>query len=320
MAKLEVKAVYVRSATIEKREISKVVKSLKKINCKTIFPIALDGTVAYFDSKLRPTQFSDWDPLKEIIKIAHNEGIEVYPWVCVFLTESERDVQKKGSWINPDWLCMNKEGEKIDFLDPGKPEVRKFAINSLKEIAKNYAIDGISIDYLRYGKDCYCPYCRKEFKKEYGKDPLKFEENDSLLPYWHEWMEGNVTQTLKEAVRELKKINPQIKFSSYFWSWEGAYRVHQNWPSWIKEGYLDWANPTGYIYHWGEFRKQCKHYVDIIKRECPTYITIGVETSHGKLKNYEEINRQMKTAEEEGMDGVVFFTYQAIIPYLDYLK
>ncbi|MCK7484412.1 MAG: family 10 glycosylhydrolase [Bacillus subtilis] len=36
------------------------------------------------------------------------------------------------------------------FLDPANPQVQQYLLNILAEIANNYEVDGINIDYIRY--------------------------------------------------------------------------------------------------------------------------------------------------------------------------
>ncbi|MCK4590567.1 MAG: hypothetical protein KAT86_02345, partial [Candidatus Latescibacteria bacterium] len=70
-------------------------------------------------------------------------------------------------------------------------------------------------------------------------------------------------------------------------------------------------------YDYRSFRRRCKEYLDVIDGACPTYATVGVHTSHGRLRSSVEVIEQVKIAREEGMDGVVFFTYGALEPYLE---
>jgi hypothetical protein len=51
----------------------------------------------------------------------------------------------------------------------------------------------------------------------------------------------------------------------------------------------------------------------------PFYITIGVKTSHGALKDAAEIRRQMTMARQCGADGLVFFAWEALRPFANEL-
>jgi len=48
---------------------------------------------------------------------------------------------------HPGWI-FSDHGE--GWLDPGIPEVEKFLLNVVMDIARKYDLDGINFDYLRY--------------------------------------------------------------------------------------------------------------------------------------------------------------------------
>jgi hypothetical protein len=51
----------------------------------------------------------------------------------------------------------------------------------------------------------------------------------------------------------------------------------------------------------------------------PFYITIGVTTSHGSLKNAAEVRKQMAMSGRGGADGLIFFTWESLRPFANEL-
>jgi uncharacterized lipoprotein YddW (UPF0748 family) len=131
-------------------------------------------------------------------------------------------------------------------------------------------------------------------------------------------------QQVNELVRELstavKKIKPDLPISIYVWgynTYSGSFEVCQDWVTWIKERRLDWINPSGYRYDDTSFRQAAKLNREHVPRNVPYYITIGVTTSHGSLRDAGEVRRQMKIAANAGADGLVFFTWEALNPFAE---
>jgi uncharacterized lipoprotein YddW (UPF0748 family) len=300
------------------RQIEGIMTNLAEHNLNFVIPLALGTRCnAYYQGKLRQNAYP-WDVIGMITEKAHQVGLRVYPWFCVF---PEGDSQL-GPVLqeHPQWAVVNKDGQEVGWADPSKPEARRFEVETIMEVVEHYDVDGISLDYLRYGgvKDaCYCTYCRSEFRKEYGVDPLDIGEDSPFLPCWDRWREKQGVAFLRELAEEIHTKKPGTEISSYFWTVTGCHGVYQDWPTWVKQGYLDWVNPTGYVYDYRTFRHRCKEYIEVIDGKCPTYITVGVRTSHGELRSAQEVIDQVQIARDEGMDGMVFFTYRALEPYLE---
>ena len=60
---------------------------------------------------------------------------------------------------------VSAEGNPINWLCPSNPENVKLELNAITEIVRNYKVDGIHLDYIRYpgSHACYCTECRDRF-------------------------------------------------------------------------------------------------------------------------------------------------------------
>ena len=165
---------------------------------RAILPEIYDGRNAYFPSKHLPVKI---DVLSKVLPLARSADLEVHAWMWSMPCMVPEIVQK-----HPDWYNVNAKGESaVDkpayveyykFLDPGRPEVREWVQQTVKELAAVPELTGVHLDYIRhpdailpkglwskynivqdkvyppydYG---YSAYERDQFKKKSGIDPIR---------------------------------------------------------------------------------------------------------------------------------------------------
>ncbi len=120
-------------------------------------------------TKEDPPQF--YDPLKYLIQKAKQYGIEVHAWLNVYnlLTLPDTSyrlavsqprhiaIDENNRW-NTKLFAKNSSGEwlitsnnhKLIWLDPANPFVRNYLVSVVVELVKNYDIDAIHFDYIRF--------------------------------------------------------------------------------------------------------------------------------------------------------------------------
>lgn len=267
----------------------------------------------------------DKDYLKVLVEKSHQKKIHVYPVLGGFSAYIKE---------RPEWRMVNEDGKKVPYADPARPEVKDFVIRAIVNLVKQYDFEGVSLDFLRYpemeltGDCCYCEYCRKVFEKKYDFDPIvlkiKGKREQSLITgqyLWRKEREDNITQFVKEIKDAILEVRKDIKLSSYVWGY-ASYLVFQNWIDWLEKKLLDWINPSGYDYDIESFKRRCVELAVMINKRCPSYITLGQHTSHGRVKNVEELKEQMKIADKTGFEGYMFFshTIKSLLSYLSNIK
>jgi hypothetical protein len=152
-------------------------------------------------------------------------------------------------------------------MDPANPEVRRFILDLVTELATEYAVDGIELDYIRYPaslerKDAdflastwgYTPMARAKFTALYGKDPLLLSPNDALWKTWESFKAEQVSQVVREIrhaqqgqwqrKREAKGY-PELRLSAaVFPDKASAFGIkHQDWAGWMQENLLNFITP-----------------------------------------------------------------------------
>jgi hypothetical protein len=130
------------------------------------------GGQAYFHSSLCPMGDGiqpGYDPLKYMVEQCHKRGIQVHAWF-VNGAYGSQEVQHVLDQ-HPDWAVQDAAGAL--WYDFSKPEVRRFESDLMIECLRKYDIDGLHLDYIRYGPhQCYCDYCQSTFARRYGFPPL----------------------------------------------------------------------------------------------------------------------------------------------------
>lgn len=114
-----------------------------------------------------------FDPLGALVPAAHARGIQVHAW---FVNGDCGWGADRGQLLtqHPDWELQTGEKTRSRWYDLGKPEVRQFEREVMLECLRDYDIDGIHFDYIRYdGRGmCFCDYCQQEVQRRYGIPPL----------------------------------------------------------------------------------------------------------------------------------------------------
>ncbi len=237
----------------------------KQANLNALFIQVRKVGDAYYRSSFEPraTNFSgspEYDPLAYIIEKAHAEGIEVHVWINVFRVwaNGQPSDPQHVALRFPDWISRRYNGETTAsdglFLDPGIPEVCDYTLNIVMDIVKAYNIDGVHLDYIRYaGRDYgYAPTAVARFNEENNRCGEPSPED----PEWCQWRREQVTSLVRRIYKAVKKEKPNVKVSAAVVCWgSGAgkfeksapyVKVHQDWLSWLKLGYVDAVIPMNY--------------------------------------------------------------------------
>ncbi len=107
---------------------------------------------------------ASYDPLAEVIAQAHRNGIEVHAWVTVgkMWSGTRAPAAKKHVYNTHGpkakgaarWLDRRRDGTEIvagtSFVDLGNPAVQAHIVATVDSLQRNYKVDGINLDYIRY--------------------------------------------------------------------------------------------------------------------------------------------------------------------------
>lgn len=195
---------------------------------------------------------NDFDPLAYIIEAAEESEVEIHAWVTVFVV-TPRDISHISEnhiyYTNPDWITKDFWGNSMQpnsyegaYLDPGIPQVHDYLIDVFSDIAVNYNLSGIHLDYIRY-PDSHFGWAEKA---------VELYQNSSLseAKEFHLWRQEQINRFVKRFYAEMKYINPDLIVSAAVISNQdrAVNKYSQNWTKWLDEGYLDYAYIMAYAH------------------------------------------------------------------------
>lgn len=308
-------------------DIEGLIGFAKKAGVNTLFVQIYYANRAWFDSKIADSspyhecvKNVSEDPLALLIKEAHASGIEVHAWLNMLSLGANKDapfLKKYG----PDILTRNPKAKreledyKIDeqyFLEPGDPRVRRELLGIVEEVLRSYPdLDGIQFDYIRY-PDKNPVYGYTKVNIDRFKEATGITMIDDCSREWKKWKRDQVTEVLTMLVRRSRQLRKDIKVSTtgcmpYS---RALFEAYQDWPSWIKDGLVDFVTVMSYSPYPDEFRRSIcgakEKGVDFEK----VNIGIGAYRLGGQQGIFKE---ELSIADSAGAGGCVVFHYGSLL-------
>ncbi|MDI6808090.1 MAG: family 10 glycosylhydrolase [Candidatus Eisenbacteria bacterium] len=343
----------VRTTLTSPEKIEQMVREAKKANFNMLFVQVRGRGDAYYSSSIVPPpedmNRSGFDPLSLVITRAHSAGLEVHAWVNVFLTWSKptKPVSPDHAVnLHPEWFGAFPDGRSFVsisreelgrrsieglFLSPGNPDVREYIRAVVSEIVEKYAVDGIHLDYVRFPtlKSGFDEISRREFMRVYYVDPLSLETGPgAVLDYfgapgladlagkWKNWQIECVTETVKGIGEVIRRERPGIVFSAAVMPDSDASRdLHgQDWVSWVRNGYLDFAVPMCYSRSSEVIERQLRKAVQSAGKD-RVMAGIAVYNQHSR-----SAVEKIRIARRLGVLGVSLFSYDSVGERKEYLQ
>lgn len=253
-----------------KKELEDIVGKCLELGLNAIFFQVRPAADALYHSELFPTSEylsgkqgkaadGDFDPLDYLIKIAHNEKINVHAWVNPLRVTygsakypktdisslAEGHIARK----NPDWVLPYADGKL--YFDAGNPAVREYIADGVREIVEDYAVDGVVFD------DYFYPY---------PVSGASFDDSASFALYGKgelgDWRRENINSLVKGCYDAVKSVNSECLFGiSPFGIWQNddgnnggsatsgleAYEsLYCDALAWARGGYVDYISPQLY--------------------------------------------------------------------------
>ena len=303
------------SSSVEqtKARIRQILDDHKEANMTSVLWQVRQAGTAYYNSSYEPYgsyaggSYPGFDPFAYAVEEAHKRGLEIHAWFNVFASGSTAPGAPARE--HPEWICRDQSGNPMTSsiaLSPGMKEVRDYLANVAMEVVRNYDIDGLHYDYIRWNE-----YSSSALAKQ---KPGQINEGDLVdgmftdddfdepsfagrylydveHPYsagvpqgfssWPDWWRWSVTQFVKQMHDSVQAVKPWVRISAsalgnYNWSsWQGYNYVYQDAALWFNEGYIDQLTPMHY--HW----LTPSGFYGMLQGNCPScwgqYIQPGVE-------------------------------------------
>jgi uncharacterized lipoprotein YddW (UPF0748 family) len=300
-------------------EWRKTCRLLAGAGVNAIFPNMLNGGWAHYKSAvLGPTRtYSQLgDQLEQCIAAAREYGMQVHVWKVCWKIEGApsgffKRMEREGR------LQIDRDGKVLPWLNPAHPANRQMALDSIAELVRNYDIDGVHLDYIRYGwnSDCCSPYSRRVFEASLGRAtdwPKDILAGGRYEAEYERWKVEQISSFVALAYRSVKSIDKDVQLSAAVF---GAYpdcvaSVAQDWRSWLAAGTVDFLAPMNYtdsIDFLGELLDTQAAMPSGRQRIFPG---IGVSSTQSALAPASVIE-QIKLIRAKGFPGYLFFDLDA---------
>ncbi|HEX9251456.1 MAG TPA: family 10 glycosylhydrolase [Ignavibacteriaceae bacterium] len=276
---------------VNKARIREILDNHKKANMTSVlFQIRQSGT-AYYQSSYEPWgyyagyTYPGFDPLQYAIEEAHKRGLELHAWFNTFSVSSTQPGTIPVE--HPEWICRDENGNPMTSYmaaSPGMQAVRDYTINVAMEIVRNYDIDGLHLDYIRWNEydtdDMLRPLSQIEqesrqdgFFTDQTINKLTSPQSTNRFLYdvehpfsagvpagfntWEDWWRWSVTEFVRTLHDSIQTVKPWVRLSPAALGkykaggasgWNGYYVVYQDAALWFNEGYVEQLTPMHY--HW----------------------------------------------------------------------
>jgi uncharacterized lipoprotein YddW (UPF0748 family) len=292
-----------------------------------VLPNMLWAGRAHYASDVLPrsSTFEQYgDQIAQCVAAAKKHGLEVHVWKVNYnLSGAPKEfverLRREGR------LQVTAQGQPQNWLCPSHPDNQELELESMLEVARKYAVDGLHFDYIRYpGRECcYCDGCRQRFETATGRKVLDWPEDcysGSRRGDYNDWRCQQITSLVAAVHREAKKLRPELKISAAVFGAYPACRdsVAQDWPEWIKAGYLDFVCPMDYTESNLGFASLVENQLKLVGGRIPIYPGIGATASSSTL-SADRVVGQIHYARSLGAAGFTIFNFspataQSIIP------
>ena len=231
----------------QKQELIDILDKYQKANINTVLLQARVRAATIYPSALEPwdkcitgveggVPGGDYDPLAFAVAECHKRGMEIHAWIATIPVGAKgslgcRTLMKKGFRI--------RSFSTGAYLDPSDPSVAPYLASICGEIVRNYDVDGINLDYIRYPDGWPRPSYRL------GDTP--------------DQRRSNITAIVRAIHDEVKAIKPWVKMSCspigkhadlgrYSSKNFNAHdRVSQEAQEWLRQGLMDQLYPMQYF-------------------------------------------------------------------------
>ncbi|MEE9167398.1 MAG: family 10 glycosylhydrolase [Candidatus Neomarinimicrobiota bacterium] len=330
----------VRTSMTSRVEIDRAIRFAARYGFNHLFVQVRGRDDAFYDSRLVPRTdaISDdgLDPLKYAILKGHEMGLKVHAWMNVYLVWSSNANPENRSHIlrrYPDWEDERLNGRSTSapgnsthrFLSPLHPGVNQYLLMVFKEVLTQYDVDGLHLDYIRYGDSDYGynGMGRAGFEREYGIDPLVLsrgaeaesadagkDERRFLWEQWNRYRRDSVTELVRRCNSLILDVNPVCILSAAVKPEPAVAksRFFQEWDRWLAEGLVDFVVPMNYTPNLTEFARN----IDRIHESIPTRywpgIIMGIAIYN---QNALDARDKIRYARIVGFPGISLFSYDS---------
>lgn len=307
-------------------EMASLFDKIQKIGINMIYFETINAGYSIYPSKItdQNPMTTGKDPLLWATKEAHKRNMELHAWTWIFAVGNVKHnplINKSYNYPGPilfknnDLALLGSEGNLVPvnqneyWLDPANPKSRAIILSLLEEIVKNYPVDGVQLDYIRYpfqkNTDLmgFNTETRQKFEIETGYMLDKPDENN--LDAWNKWKTKQISSFVKEVSDSLRKIKPDIRISAAVFGGNRTKRtstIQQDWEYWVNNGWIDILNPMIYSTNISQLQDDLDYFVKAVDSKAFIYPGIAV-----RQLDDADMLEQIYTIKNKGLVGNTLF-------------
>ncbi|NRB64870.1 MAG: family 10 glycosylhydrolase [Saprospiraceae bacterium] len=263
------------------------------------------------------------DPLAELIELAHKRNIEVIAWFEFGFASSYQDTTG-GHLIqrNPNWAARDMHGNLVSkngfqWLNAFDFEVQNFIQSLMEEVVQNYDVDGIQGDDRLPAVPSTSGYDSLTVSQYRAAHQGQFPPANPKDTLWVEWRAQQLIIFMQNLSQDLRALDPDLTlfFSPSIYPWS-KFEYLQDWPTWVREGWIDEIIPQIYRYDIAAYQKELDKILGSqVSKENHHLIFPEVLLKVGDYYAPDRLLHQMIEANRNaGLKGEIFFFYEGILP------
>ena len=322
-----------------REEFAKVLDNCVESGINSVYVHVRSHCDAFYDSEIFPwskyvngvdgTQgrAPEFDPLEVMIALAHERGLEFHAWINHYRVLKDSTDLSLLSDDNPAKIWLTDSDDSNDlcvteckgglYLNPAEPQVQRLIADGVREIVKNYDVDGIHFD------DYFYPTTDESFDEaHYAAYRASVSSNPLPLA---DWRRANVNAMVGAVYNAVKSEKPTCIFGiSPMASIRNNYNtVYADIAAWLELGVVDYIMPQ--LYFGFEYPDEKSRYDTLLREWCeliagkPQQLLIGLgsyrvgstDSYHAEWSEHDDVlARQIEMLRADGVsDGFVIYSY-----------
>ncbi|TAK12050.1 MAG: hypothetical protein EPO35_11740 [Acidobacteria bacterium] len=350
-----------RSSLTSEKSIRQMVDTAKTAGFNTLLVQVRGRGDAYYRSRVEPraAELEDdpesFDPLALTLKLAHEQGLRVHAWFNVDLVASATLLPRARNHVvarHPEWLMVPRplaaklaavpadlpayigelarwtraQSEQVEglYLSPVTAASRQYTTSVVTDLAQQYELDGLHLDYVRYPSDQfdYSVATLAEFRAEMAPfltaaDRQRLDRlavsvpsawADALPDEWGRFRRARLTSLVASIRAAARAARPGLMISAAAIpdADEARSARLQDWREWARAGLIDTLCPMIYTTDAEAFRAA----VSRVKADAgPAAVWAGIGAFRLTPARTSE---NLKAVRRAGVSGVLLYSYDSL--------
>lgn len=291
-------------------------RELRAAGVTDVFVNLLWPAQAHFPSDIVPMSYTaraHGDQAAAVLAAARRHGLRVHLWKVCWnldgLPEAElRRLREAGA------LQTQADGQPLSWLNPVLPANADRELAAITNAAARYTFDGIHLDYIRWpGRNAdFSPATRRMFERSCARTiarwPTDVLSNGPQATQFRQWRAGVISDFVRRVRTELRRIAPDMSLSAAVFAdpADCPNSVGQDWPRWLREGWVDFVCPMNYDENLGRFAARCLAHASLPNATGRIWQGIGASAGESQLLA-DQVIEQILEARRVGAAGFVLF-------------